>query len=242
VISEPDQPSKNGVGTDSRSTWILPPLIPGAWFEMGHEVEADCIARVERLSTARAGTAPFSKNQVERVRFLELLFFREWLPCEVQVNLYSGRKGLACLLYGPCGIMLLEGKSPPLHAILKDFLCPLESIHTGPAYLRFFCSVVRGDKGRFQIVEPESPLAFKPGISDAEREGFMKMVEPLKWIPRSAFHWPPRHSVFTTAISIVQVRGPFGWQSESAGGRNCKQGCPIAPGGIPRAFSSVARI
>jgi hypothetical protein len=114
------------------------------------------------------------------VRFLELSFFREWLLSEAQVNLGSDRRGLVCLLYGPSGMMLLERKSPPLDAILKRSLCRLEAFDTGPAYLRFFCSVARGDNGRFEIIEPGSPLAFKAGISDAERESFVKVVEPLK--------------------------------------------------------------
>jgi hypothetical protein len=143
------------------------------------DIELDFLARTDQLNAERKGVVPFASRQVDRIRFLSLSFFKEWLLCETQVDLGSRRKGLACLLYGPRGMILLDGSSLPIHAIAKDYLQTLEAHDSGAAYLRFFCSMVRAAKGRFQIVERESPFSFKGGISDAEREDFLKRLEPI---------------------------------------------------------------
>src|SRR6266478_4000483 len=67
-----------------------------------------------------------------------------------------------------------------IHTINRLSLKPLDATETGPAYLRFFCSAVRGEKGRFQIVEPDSSLSYHSNSSEADRDDFRQRLEPVK--------------------------------------------------------------
>jgi len=161
-------------------SWVLEPLLPGDWFEVGGILQRDFFARVSRLKSANDQSMPLEQGRLEKVRFLELSFFKEWLLCEVQVNFEPGLKGLVSLLYGPHGLIVVNGKSQGIHTINRLSLKPLDAAGTGPAYLRFFCSAIRGEKGRFQIVEPESPFSFHPDSSESDCNEFRQRLEPVK--------------------------------------------------------------
>ncbi len=76
-------------------------------------------------------------------------------------------------------VVLLEGESAPVHNVNGSHLQALDET-TAPAYLRFFCFVVRGEEGPFVLLEPvvaaEHPVPPTPELPAA----VLKHARPLE--------------------------------------------------------------
>jgi hypothetical protein len=182
--------------SETPSSWALAPFVPGRWFEVQTEVERDFFARVTQANELHDELGPLEQSRFEKSRFLELSFYKECLLCEVQVQLTPRIKGLACLLYGPFGLIIIGGKSQVIHVVNKHSLRHLDAEKSGPEYLRLFCSVIRAELGRFQIVEPDAKLPYKADSSETDRGRFRQMLEPVKMNMKSD------ESLTATATSI----------------------------------------
>ena len=91
--------------------------------------------------------------KIQRLRQLHLSFYRGCAQAVIQLQRPGQATSvLASAQVPPGGAVLLDGKADIVHAINPDLLA-LDGDATTIAYLRFFCSVVRGEEGPFQIID-----------------------------------------------------------------------------------------
>jgi hypothetical protein len=142
----------------ARREWAAEPLVPGDWRTLDTADAATLLVRVHALLPP--ARAPFVTCWPMAVRVMRPRFYPGWLLVEVQAAHPDGGVGLCNLLYGPYGVALLEGASAPIHRLNGLGALALgDDAAVAAEYLRFFCSVVHGDAGRFLVLEGPDHLA-----------------------------------------------------------------------------------
>ena len=73
------------------------------------------------------------------------------------------------------------GDSDPIHALNDEAKLRLEAdqVHN---YLRFFCSCIEGEDGRFLIVEKASDLRFAKPVSEEYEQTLAEVISPLSLV------------------------------------------------------------
>jgi hypothetical protein len=141
------------------------PTIPGPWRTLDASESMTLAARLGNALGEDAGRMVWH-TEVLAVRAMPLSFYKDWLLVEFAARLDGEpRLGLASFLYGPgMRLAILDLTSGPIHAVNERHLLPLETPQLAGDYLRFFCSHITGDEGRFRIVESlaDVPLAEQP--------------------------------------------------------------------------------
>ncbi|MCG2839421.1 hypothetical protein L6Q21_00325 [Sandaracinobacter sp. RS1-74] len=96
--------------------------------------------------------------QLEGLFAMPLACYPRHLLCEQEVTLF-GKPAAAAFLFGEDGVTLLDGTSAPIHDLNEELSLSLDSAEAALDYARFFCNVVHGEEGRFQLVEAIEDLA-----------------------------------------------------------------------------------
>jgi len=145
--------------------WCGPPIIAGDWAElegaealtMAYEIGAALDQRSELVNDVK----------VERLRVLPLACYPGAILVEMQARL-GEQTGLSNHLYGPWGLVTLDGSSAPIHDINEiEGALSLRTEEEARAYHALFCNTVRGDDGRFQTVASTADLVWTAAPDDA---------------------------------------------------------------------------
>ncbi|MHB1326734.1 MAG: hypothetical protein ACYC2K_00900 [Gemmatimonadales bacterium] len=138
--------------------WAVPPLISGDWRNLIVAESIPLLLRYAQNAESDRLRRLFVENWPVRVRAMRPRFYPGWILAEVQAVLPDGVAGLLAFLYGPGGIVTIDGSSNPIHELNGTGALDIKGLPQALDYLRFFCSAIHGDEGRFQIVESASDL------------------------------------------------------------------------------------
>jgi hypothetical protein len=166
-------------GGFERRGWAAPPLVSGDWRTLETAEAATLLVRLQALLPP--SRAPFIAHWPMAVRVMRPRFYPGWLIVEVQAAHADDRVGLCNLLYGPHGVALLDGTSMPIHRLNeRGGLALGDDTAVVADYLRFFCSVVHGDEGRFLVLDEEGTLAAVSGRDTIALEPAPTLWSPLE--------------------------------------------------------------
>ncbi len=163
----PSSSAEQGASVD----WAGRPLIPGDWRELHLHDALPLLLRFALISGDARAKALFIEHWPSRVRAMRPGFYPGWVLVEVQARLADASMGLCNFLYGPLGQMLVDGTSAPIHALNAHGVLAIQDDAAAADYLRFFCSAVHGDDGRFQIIEHLDALAYLAGVDGGVQPG-----------------------------------------------------------------------
>ena len=170
------------VAVDLPVDWVGAPLIPGEWFDITPDESAEILVILGRYLQGAELPTFIESAHAQRMRAMAIEAYPQWLLVECQAQLNSESIVLYNLLFGPNGVVLIDGRSDMLHAFNRLVGVNLAEASAAAEYLRFFCSVVRSELGRFEIIDTARDLTFGPNCSVAQKVAVKKLVKPLKRI------------------------------------------------------------
>lgn len=146
--------------------WCGPPIFGGEWIEL-EGVEA--LTMAHEIGAATGGRDDLAPDaRIERLRVRDIVCYPGAMLIEVQA-LIGEQRGLANHLYGPWGLVTLDGGSAVIHDLNEiEGALALDTEAQARDYLLLFCNTVRGGDGRFQIATMPEPLAWLPGAAPDE--------------------------------------------------------------------------
>lgn len=158
--------------------WVAPPLIVGDWRDLPMAEAVPLLIRYAQKAESDRQRRLFTEHWPVSVRAMRPRFYPGWILAEAQVMLPDGVAGLLAFLYGPGGITTIDGSSAPIHDLNGTGALVIKEPAVALDYLRFFCSAIHGDEGRFQIVETAFDLL--PGEDPAARAKVLAVSKSLR--------------------------------------------------------------
>ncbi len=147
-------------------------LLPDSWEALG-QVEAERHLRLAAANDARAWSRPDVRVLAVDQRPLR---FSSWSLFQITVA-EGGQIGAIDVIASASRAVLLDGQSVTVSTLIEDGVIQLESSQAQSEYTRFFCSSLRADSGRFQIVDSLADLRL------GERVGLADGVRIQPWEP-----------------------------------------------------------
>jgi hypothetical protein len=170
--------------------WCGPPIFGGDWIELEG---AEALTLAYEIGAATGGRDDLTTDaRIELLRVRDIACYPGAMLIEAQA-LVGERRGLSNHLYGPWGLVTLDGSSAVLHNLNEtEGTLSLETEAQVRDYQLLFCNTVRGGDGRFQIAT---------------------MPEPLPWLPGAA----PDDAVLATISHPIRLsrNAEGGWKSEA---------------------------
>ncbi|MFC3714303.1 hypothetical protein ACFOMD_17170 [Sphingoaurantiacus capsulatus] len=141
---------------ESPPPWPTPPLMTGTW----HQLDATLtVALRDRLVGTEVRCRPLVySGKMLAYRVQPLPFWPGWMWADALQETEMGLAS-AAFLYGPFGALPIEGASALVHDINDTGILKLADEGAVIAYLRFFCSAVRGTDGPFHLIEDSARFA-----------------------------------------------------------------------------------
>ena len=164
-MTAPDTAAPGAPVVAKSEAWAAPPLIAGDWRDLTMAESVPLLLRYAQKAESERLRRLFVEHWPVRVRAMRPRCYPGWILAEVEAVLPDGEAGLLAFLYGPGGITTIDGSSNPIHDLNGTGALAIKEPALALDYLRFFCSAIHGEEGRFQIVE--SPFDLLP-IADAE--------------------------------------------------------------------------
>ncbi len=166
----------------AHQTWAAPPLVLGDWRDLSL---AEALPLTLR-ALLRLGHPNLVKLLLDcwptRVRAMRPTCYPGWVFAEAQVALPDGTIGLINFLYGNAAVRVLDGTAPPLHTLNETGALKIENIQQAADYMRFFCSAVHGEEGRFMLLESVQTVYGRgrpPAGVEKPPESVLSHVTPL---------------------------------------------------------------
>jgi hypothetical protein len=160
--------------------WLARPLVPGDWFQLTADETAEVLGQLKNYLQVTPEMPPFlDRAEVHGMRARTLDFYPGWLLVECQAALNSETVALFNFFFGPSGAILLDGRSDGLHAFNAMVQVAIENPARAAQYLMLFCSAVRSELGRFEIITDPGQIAFLPGQQPDQMALARSLVLPL---------------------------------------------------------------
>lgn len=126
-------------------------LLPGDWKTL------DCTQAEQLLRLLAAedenGARTLAREDLRVVSVEQRpLVFSEWLFFQIHIA-EGDRYGALDLMASKESVRILNGKSAIIHAMIQEDQIKLANPESQSEYTRFFCSILRGETGRFQILD-----------------------------------------------------------------------------------------
>jgi tetratricopeptide (TPR) repeat protein len=135
----------------------LRPLLHGNWASMPKKTAAALVRALANSGRKAAALLSRPGLTIRRLDQLALVFARGYL-CQAHIDL-NGRIGAFDFWSDGQICALLDGSSVPLHRLVRHRILDTSGPHQ-PQYLTFYCSALRSEGGRFEVVDPaDAPLA-----------------------------------------------------------------------------------
>ena len=154
--------------TSWSAAWCDVPPLRLDWIDVAGPDAAMLLARIDHATEGGRDGRFTRRHPVEAMRVAPLAFYPDHLLVDIQVSAPTGegpKPAIASLVFGPCGVSLLDGTSTPIHELNRATAIKLDGEAAQLGYLRFFCAFVRGEEGPFLVIEQESDLRFAPDVS-----------------------------------------------------------------------------
>jgi hypothetical protein len=155
-----------------RLSWSHEPIYPGPWRTLvGDEFETAMSTLVlpDMVST----------DEIERIRVSPLSFYQDGRLIEAEYLGPNGYSLTASTLVANGKAYFLDGTSHPIHKANSEAPLHLTSSEDAVAYLRFFCSYLRGDEGSFSIVESAADLPWVAWAPPDLKADVERLLRPL---------------------------------------------------------------
>ncbi|PYV84056.1 MAG: hypothetical protein DMG05_25085, partial [Acidobacteria bacterium] len=159
--------------TAKPQNWALPPLIPGAWHTL---VPQELETEIKHLP---ASDERFTHGQIARVRVLPLNFYNNSMMFEAEVRQENGERGVINYIRRGDETIFLDGKSQLIHDMNQKLPPNLDTVDQATAYLRFFAGSIKGDYGRFNLIDRAEELHWLPEATDKLRANLAHIITPL---------------------------------------------------------------
>jgi len=158
--------------------WLDTPPIPGKWQDLANADAAAVLGRLwPQIEHERLGDEPAS-IEIQRLRQLPLSYYRGCALVDLQLRRPGQATAvLASALVSAGGAAFLDGDSNLIRAINPDLLA-LDGDEATMAYLRFFCTFVRGEHGPFNIVDDIQSLPMDDGSRAALPKDVHEAITP----------------------------------------------------------------
>jgi len=114
---------------------------------------------------------------ISAVRARPLACYPAWTLCEARVS-GDGTPGALPFLSGDRGVVLLSGENDPVFALNRAIGLQLTGEAAFLDYWLLFCSAVRGEDGRFQVIESPDQIAWRDAIDPARAAEVRARVDP----------------------------------------------------------------
>jgi tetratricopeptide (TPR) repeat protein len=174
VIKDNKIVTEDGVIVPAKpQNWVLPPLIPGAWHTL---VPRELEIEIKRLP---ASDQRFAHGQIVRVRVLSLNFYNNAMLFEAETRQENGERGVINYIRRGDETIFLDGTSPPIHEMNQTLPPNLDTVDQATAYLRFFAGSIKGDDGRFNLIDRAEELHWLPETTDKLRANLAHIITPL---------------------------------------------------------------
>jgi hypothetical protein len=135
----------------SAEDWPVAPLI--ATVDLWQVTPLDQAAKLIAKLAAHLAEQGIWLNcePITRLRTLPLLCYRDGILCEGETRVFDGRPALVTFIVSGDAVCLLDGRSPPIHALnIKEGTIDLSEPENASQYLSLFCAVVQADEGPFR--------------------------------------------------------------------------------------------
>jgi hypothetical protein len=224
----------------SDSRWIGPPLIPGDWRDLALDEAVPLLLRLALQAEQHDLGHLFVDNWPTRARAMRLSFYPGWILVEAQATLAGGGEGICCFLYGTLGVVIIDGNSAPVHWINGQGVLAIKDKPAAAAdYLRFFCSAVHGESGRFRVIESLTELALPTEVTSLP-----ELSQALDGKPRPiAISSDGEDFLATACVLYDSALFKAEFRIEPTGAVTMTDDDPIAPLPVqPEAFKSPFRM
>jgi hypothetical protein len=164
--------NQNYILVKQRLGWSDSPIYPGPWRTISGK-------EFEDIASHLLLPEGISSRQIERIRTSPLNFYPDGQLIEAE---YIDAKGssLTVSAFSAHGkVYRLNGTSPPIHEANADAPLRLANADDAVAYLRFFCTYVRGEEGSFQIVESAGDLPWASWAPPDLKANVERLLRPL---------------------------------------------------------------
>lgn len=143
---------KPGKGKGGKTIdWPFSPLVPGPWISLPSR-------KLSNLSAALsdASEVVLRELKIEAARAIKLPFYKDALLVEGAFSRAGKLYAIHRAILTCSEILPLNGRSEGIHELNRRILKNLDTVESKD-YLRFYCSAVRGEEGRFRIIEEREP-------------------------------------------------------------------------------------
>lgn len=176
------------------STWVMEPMMPGAW---------RILAGAERTNAIQQLTAAdknLKADQIWGIRRLPLEFYSDAVLYEAEIAQASGQHGIISYVKRGSATAFLNGTSTPIFSLNKASRPNLDTADRAIAYLRFFLGAIQDkDVGRFLVTDDLQDFHWNKEPTSAERTKIAAAIKPLIVEPSSDGGWQ--------AIGTIQFDG-----------------------------------
>lgn len=163
--------------------WAGEPMIPGAWSDLPRPLATEFVARLDHHVRETPAAMSFVNRAITRLRARPLPFYPGWVLVEAQMTHAADGRCLVDVVYGPMGVVVVDGTSPPLHEANARIPLRIEDDATARDYLRFFCAAIHGADGPFEVVEHAAQLRLTGRDVRAARAKIAAAVAPITALP-----------------------------------------------------------
>ena len=192
------------------AAWIAPPAVPLDWTEIPPAEILDAVALLSLLTAPApsetdaesAGPAPLIPMLA---RAAPLPFQPGHRLVEVQIApphpAGTDDPAIASMVESEAGIVVLDGTSPPIHALNARVAPDFSEPAAREAYLRYFCAHLRGDDGApFTLVDRIEDLPLAARIDPALTPPIAEQIAPLTPMPVAPDDPPDSHRYAATVL------------------------------------------
>ncbi len=163
--------------TVKNSSWPLPPLISGDWETVSNEEAKQVLAD---LRPQLKGKDHAVSERVTQIRKLRLPFYPDGYLYEGNTTLETGERGLLTFVKSGKHIIALDGSGSTFHKFNRKAPLSLSSPDSAKAYLKFFCSALTAEFGRFAIVERLDEMRLSRNTLDSVRHELVSKIKPVE--------------------------------------------------------------
>ena len=161
--------------------WSPAPPCAGPWRARTGDEAAPLLDALASLLRPRVEPtqAAVLADGVSALRTLVLSCYPGWQLGEAQVRC-AGQDGALAFLVADAGALLIGGEGAAIHALNQAVWLALPGPASAIDYARIFCSLLRGEASRFQVIESADQLAWRADADPALVQRIASALHPVR--------------------------------------------------------------
>jgi hypothetical protein len=191
--------------------WTVPPLLPGGWRDVAATDAAPLAARIAAAAASNLGFR-FDDVELSRMRVLPLPFYERTLLVEFEGLIADGRVGVGAALYGPQRrVVMLDYTGGSIHSFNSGQRPVAADRAAAALYLVFFSAAMRGELGRFRILQSAADVPTDTAALSADQRALLAPIAPIdtQKFEQANGHWQATlaaHVLYGTTLFRAQFR------------------------------------